>query len=380
MLTVDWRWNDSSQHSARRRVFNVPEFKRLAAAAVDRKVEDVVRFEKLAEGGFNRTFVITMRDGFQFVGRIPYPVTEPKRLVIASEVATMDFLRSHGIPVPKVYSYSATPENVAGTEYLFMELVSGTNLGDIWHDLPEKARIRVVKNIVEMESRLFSLSFPASGSLFYTKDLPAGLNRIDVPIADYARDARFCVGPDTRLGLWYGRRLDLQIDRGPRTYQPTYSQLLHLFTTLTVHPTDTDPVAALQAGAKKEIAYLTRFGQPLHPFRRLRREIYNYQKQLPSEHLDNLEKYLRVAPFLIPDGNKTLSRPTLRHADVQPNNVFISDDLGITSLIDWQHCSILPLFLQCAIPNSFQNYGDAVSESLERPELPSHSDELSDRE
>jgi hypothetical protein len=113
MLTVDWRWNDSSQHSARRCVFNVPEFKRLAAAAVDRKVEDVVRFEKLAEGGFNRTFVITMRDGFQFVGRIPYPVTQPKRLVIASEVATMDFLRSHGIPVPKVYSYLATPENVA---------------------------------------------------------------------------------------------------------------------------------------------------------------------------------------------------------------------------------------------------------------------------
>jgi hypothetical protein len=200
-------------------VFNVPEFKRLAAAAVDQKVEDVVQFEKLAEGGFNRTFLITMRGGFQFVGRVPYPVTQPKRLVIASEVATMDFLRSHGIPVPKVYSYSATPENVAGTEYLFMELVSGINLGDVWHDLSEKARIRVVKNIVEMESRLFSLSFPASGSLFYTKDLPAEFNRIDVPIADAVPDARFCVGPDIRLGLWYGRRLDLQVDRGPRTYQ-----------------------------------------------------------------------------------------------------------------------------------------------------------------
>jgi hypothetical protein len=199
-----------------------------AAAAVGRKAEDVVRFEKLAEGGFNRTFIITMRDGFQFVGRVPYPVMEPKRLVIASEVATMDFLRSHGIPVPEVYDYSATPENAAGTEYLFMELVSGTNLGDVWHDLPEKARIRVVKNIVEVESRLFSLSFPASGSLFYTKDLPAEFNRIDVPIAGAVCDARFCVGPGTRLGLWYGRRLDLQIDRGPRTYQPIYLQLEHI--------------------------------------------------------------------------------------------------------------------------------------------------------
>lgn len=79
----------------------------------------MARFEELAEGGFNRTFLITMHDGFKFVGRNPYPVTEPKHLIVASEVATMDFLRSHVIPVPKVYCYSATSENTAGTEYLF---------------------------------------------------------------------------------------------------------------------------------------------------------------------------------------------------------------------------------------------------------------------
>lgn len=30
----------------------------------------------------------------------------------------------------------------------------------------------------------------------------------------------------------------------------------------------------------------------------------------------------------------------------------MSNDLNITSLIDWQHCALLPLFLQCGIPNS----------------------------
>jgi hypothetical protein len=214
-LTIDWSWNDSLKHSERRRVFNVLELKRLAAAAVNQRAEEVARFEKLAEGGFNRTFLITMRDGFQFVGRIPYPITEPKHLVITSEVATMDFLRSHGIPVPETYSYSATSENAAGTEYMFMELVRGTNLGDVWFDLPEKARITVVKNIVKLESRLFSLPFPASGSLYYTKDLPAGSSKIDVPIVDSARTTRFCIGPDTRLGLWHGKRLNIQINRGP---------------------------------------------------------------------------------------------------------------------------------------------------------------------
>ncbi|KAF1918728.1 hypothetical protein BDU57DRAFT_511458 [Ampelomyces quisqualis] len=298
-----------------------------------------------------------MRDGFQFVGRIPYPVTEPKHLVVASEVATMDFLRLHNIPVPEVYSYSTTQENAAGTEYLFMELVCGKNLGDIWFDLSEKARIDVVTNLVELESRLFTLKFPASGSLYHIDDLPARFNKIDVPIAESARDTRFCIGPDTRLALWHGKRLNIQTDRGP------YS----------------DTATTLQAGAKKEIAYLTRFGRSLHPFQRLHREIYGYQKQSPSEHLENLGKYLQTIPYLIPD-SRNLTRPTLRHPDLQPNNVFISEDLSVTGLIDWQHCTILPLFLQCGIPNSLQNYGDSVSESLTRPELPPCFDELSDSE
>lgn len=109
----------------------MPEFKRLAAASVYRTVQDVAQFEKLGEGGFNRTYQITMRDSFQLVGRAPYPVTEPKHLVIASEVATLDFLRTNDIPVFKIYDYSATSDNPAGTEYIFMELVRGTQLGII---------------------------------------------------------------------------------------------------------------------------------------------------------------------------------------------------------------------------------------------------------
>jgi hypothetical protein len=100
----------------------------------------------------------------------------------------------------------------------------------------------------------------------------------------------------------------------------------------------------------------------------------------PSEHIQNLEKYLQAAPHIIPDGNTALTRPTLRHIDLQPNNVFVSHDLNITGLIDWQHCAILPLFLQCGIPNSFQNYGDSISESLTPPELPHDFDELSEHE
>lgn len=90
------------RHRERRRVFNVFELTHLAALAIQQKEVDVIGFEKLAEGGFNRSFLITMRDGYRFVARIPYPATEPKFLVVASEVATLEFLRAHDIPVPKV--------------------------------------------------------------------------------------------------------------------------------------------------------------------------------------------------------------------------------------------------------------------------------------
>ncbi|RDW93613.1 uncharacterized protein DSM5745_00935 [Aspergillus mulundensis] len=351
-----WIYNDALRHRERRRIFNVPELKRLAASSIGQKEEDVVGFEKLAEGGFNRTFLVTMRDTFRFVARIPYPVTQPKSLVIASEVATMDYLRAHDIPVPQVYGYSATADNPAETEYIFMELMPGHNLGDIWFDLTEKQRSRLLTQLVQVESRLFALRFPASGSLYYCSDLP---EHTKVIVASPTTSAgRFCIGPETSLGLVYGRRSSLQVDRGP--YQ--------------------DTLTALTAGAKKEIAYLSQFGQPLQPFQRLRRETYNYQPQSHLDHIATLNQYLQIAPSLTPHNNPALQRPVLRHPDLQPNNIFVTNELEITALIDWQHTAILPLFLQCAIPNSIQNYGDEISESLTEPTVPANFNDLEPQE
>ncbi|PWY89872.1 hypothetical protein BO70DRAFT_384887 [Aspergillus heteromorphus CBS 117.55] len=200
-----WIYNDHLRQYERRRAFNVLELKRLAAVSVHRKEEDVSTFEKLAEGGFNRSFLVTMNDGFQL----------PKFFVIASEVATMDFLRSQGIPVPKVFGYSARSDNAAGTEYIFMELVQGNNLGDIWSQLSEKERINLVLQIVQMESRLLSLRFPAGGSLYYCKYSQDKSSWIDISSTLPTSKRHFCIGPDTTIGLWYGKRRDLSVGRGP---------------------------------------------------------------------------------------------------------------------------------------------------------------------
>lgn len=72
----------------------------------------------------------------------------------------------------------------------------------------------------------------------------------------------------------------------------------------------------------------------------------------------------------------------MRHPDFQPNNILVSDTTEIVGLVDWQHCTILPLGLAAGIPKHFQNYGDPDSESLREPQLdlPSNYDSLPDPE
>ncbi|KAI0789921.1 kinase-like domain-containing protein [Abortiporus biennis] len=293
-----------------------------------------------------------MHDGFEMVARIPYPVMVPKFYAIASEVATMRFLRSSGLPVPEVYDYSPSSDNAAKTEYIFMEFVKGIKLTDIWMDLGEKEIASVVHQLVQFESQMMSIPFPAGGSLYHPNDLEKVGGKMGIPLSD----KQFCVGPDVRLHMWYGRRSQLDVDRGP--YK--------------------NAEAVLEAAARKELAYLEKFGRPLQPFQRERRESYEYKEQSPLDHIENLKRYLLIAPYLIPK-NSAFQKFCIRHPDLQPSNVIVSSDsdqLKIVGLLDWQHASILPMFLVANIPGRLQNYDDPVSQALIPPSLPANMDEL----
>lgn len=71
-----------------------------------------------------------------------------------------------------------------------------------------------------------------------------------------------------------------------------------------------------------------------------------------------------MVPFLGFGPRTTLHRPVMRYPGFQPNNILVSETNEIVGLIDWQHCSILPLGLAAGIPKHFQNYGDLDSEEL----------------
>ncbi|KAF8154516.1 hypothetical protein B0H34DRAFT_716832 [Crassisporium funariophilum] len=211
-----------------------------------------------------------------------------------------------------------------------------------------------MRQIVQLESHMMSIPFPSGGSLYYTNDLEKMAGRTGNPL----NDDDFSVGPDARLRMWFGRRSQLKVERGP--YE--------------------NAEAALVAAAHKELAYLKQFGQPLLPFQRERRESYKYEQQLPSDHIENLERYLLIAPLLV-SKNSAFHQFRIRHPDLQPSNIIVSrspdsHQLNVVGLIDWQHALILPLFLLAGVPGCLQNYDDPVSQALIPPPLPANMDEL----
>lgn len=218
-------YNESKRLLERFLRFDVSALSRAAAVSVGRSDGDVKSIRKLAEGGFNRTFELTMSDGLQVIARLPYPSTQPKRLAVASEVTTMDLVRSQGIPVPQIYGYSADENNLVGAEYILMEKVKGRLLGDIWFTMSERDRIKVLSGIVDIEAKLFALKFPASGSLYYDEDLPSNMDRVPCQFENIAKST--CIGPDTSLKFWHEERSTMDVPRGPcKHYWPSRCPLL----------------------------------------------------------------------------------------------------------------------------------------------------------
>ena len=116
-----------------------------------------------------------MDDGFEAIAKIPYHIAVPKHFTTESEVATLDFLQSKGVPVPRVYDWSSKSDNAVGTEYIIMEKAPGQPLEERWFTLSQKERVRLVTSYVEVERKLFSLPIDAYGSLYYKGNLPPHL-------------------------------------------------------------------------------------------------------------------------------------------------------------------------------------------------------------
>lgn len=173
---------------------------------------------KISEGGFNRVLLATMEDGFQAIVKIPYWISVPKTYATASEVATLTFLRSKGIPVPEVYGWSSTTDNPVGVEYIIMEHAPGVGADTRWFSNTKHQKHALVTGIVDIEKKLYNIPFGAVGSLYFKSDLSPQLQGplYVAGTPDEAGDSEtYCIGPIADYMFWYGQRAELELDRGP---------------------------------------------------------------------------------------------------------------------------------------------------------------------
>jgi hypothetical protein len=153
-----WLWNERTQLAARYHRFDIPSLQQAACQAVGAK--KCLTLEKIGEGNYNKAYRLVMDDGQKVVAKIPHTNAGPQVFTTASEVATMEFARTVlNIPVPKVLAWSASSQNPVQAEYIIMEEAKGSQLHEVWQDLPLRKKCDILREIVDVERKLLSVSF-----------------------------------------------------------------------------------------------------------------------------------------------------------------------------------------------------------------------------
>jgi hypothetical protein len=197
-------------------VFDARALLQIIVESVNKQIDAVSTFSKIAEGGSYRIFEAVFEDKTTAIARLPYPCTLPQSFGIASEVATMQFLRLHGIPIPQLYAWASSAENAVGSAYMIMAKVEGQELEHIWYGMSVSERMTMMEKIVEMEQRLFQIQLPASGSIYHKifLDSQEGIDQVPIETA-YTGENEFSIGPSNEYLWWYGHRDVMPVNRGP---------------------------------------------------------------------------------------------------------------------------------------------------------------------
>ncbi|KAL3428930.1 hypothetical protein BDV09DRAFT_190563 [Aspergillus tetrazonus] len=279
-------FNETQEMSIRYIRFHMNELVKCATESVGLTFAQCIRVEKFPDGMFNKTFLFTMHDGTQVVGKVPNPNAGRAHYTIASEVATMDFARNElRTPGPKVLAWnSRAEENLVGAEYIIMEKVAGVQLSKVWPTMGIRERFELVKSISGYQKSWISTSFTKyEGSM-------------SIP-----NHHRFAVGPSTGREFLDDGRIALDFDRGPWNSVEQYKVAVGL-----------REIACVQNMTQLPRSLISLYGPGTYCRSR-------------SKKIAALRKYLNI--FVHPE------RPT--------------EVLGI---IDWQSSEVLPLFDHARLP------------------------------
>lgn len=322
----------------RYRKFNLQALLDTSVKAACNEEISCVKLLKCVEGQFNKAFLLTMSNGLEVVARLPNPNAGPAFYTVASEVATRHFLRDKlGIPIPRVYGWSAEACNPVGAEYIIEEKATGQPLGNVWANLTLAAQLDVVNQVVDMEKKIASVSFPKHGCIYYETDLK--LKSLDYEalcsrhgFSESVTGQKdqlpvFVIRPSANPNFWGRERAAMNLDRGPWGNVADYAAAL----------------------GKNEIEWATSYA-------RQRINFYRSMEtpETPNDYITLIKGFLGLSPFLAASSN--IEQPNrISHPDLHLDNVFIDPGTNrITCIIDWQQTSVCPISLQRSCPQMLE--------------------------
>ncbi|KAK2748573.1 hypothetical protein FQN57_000708 [Myotisia sp. PD_48] len=345
------RFNEQNELSKHYLKFNLQQLINAAINVTD-GAQYCIKVLKCMEGQHNKAFILTMDNGTEVCAKLPNPNAGPPGYLTASEVATRALLRDvFNIPVSQILAWSSEAAgNLVEAEYIIEEKVPGVRLGSLWNQWPRETKLKLIREVTDIEKKLTTVTFPKHGCIYFKDDLRSLIGHaedlnMDTPASD-ALDC-FSIGPLTSTDLWTGVRRDMKLDQR-------------------------DPSEYTQSLGRNEITWIKAHATPRMNYFRSSQE-----HELPSDGLNLLNQYMDVAPYLIPPPtDEAASSKVLWHPDLHLDNMFVDPDTHkISCIVDWQSACIAPLFYQSGIPRMFR-HSRPVREDWEVPERPENFDSL----
>ncbi|KAL3482146.1 kinase-like domain-containing protein [Aspergillus californicus] len=349
-----WLFNEERELSKRYLKFDLQALVRVAVTACD-GAHHCTRVTKCIEGLYNKAYILEMDNGSEVVAKLPNPNAGPARFTVASEVATRELLRVLEVPVPRILSWSCDAAgNTVGAEYIIEEKAPGVRLGSVWKQWPQKLKLQLITQVVDMEANLTSVTFDKHGCIYFKDDLLSFTGEAEEIHASAANNTLkgFAIGPLTTNELWNATRQNINMDRGPWKKPSDYTYAM----------------------GRNEMTWIK-----AHAIPRMNHARSSQSQETPGDGLALLEKYNSVSPYLVPpDDTSALS--VLWHPDLHLDNIFVDpDSFQITRIIDWQSARVAPLFYQSAVPRMCR-HPKPVSEGWAVPGRPTDYETLSPEE
>jgi aminoglycoside phosphotransferase (APT) family kinase protein len=308
----------------------------------------------LAQGGFNKVYIVASPGNEDLILRIALPV-DP-RFKTRSEVATMEWMRYNtSAVVPRVVRYGESRANIVGFEWILMTRLPGKHLGDVWNAISYAAKEALVRRIAGVWAELFRCRMRGVGNIYSASSKrgePAKVGRIvsmqffwgehihqDVPRGPFESGREWMLA---RLGL-YERECRATLERCGGVEREGMESGDEGRSGVYRDDKDGRDDEGDEGDEGNENGENGEDGED--------DEDDEYDKEDAERTLDIVMRLKPLVDRIFPEGQSGEEKTVFFHHDPSNHNVLVDDDGALTGLLDWECVSAVPLWKACDFPS-----------------------------